>query len=142
MFQKSSTTKAEYFLMAQRNAKRVAGVIGFLAKTTTAFSASPAPVTISALPDGTYIDVNQAFLRTTGYAREEDRRRARDAGFDCHLTKPLEPALLRELLATLREIGYCGPIALMCYGIPGDAREHLTRSMKAWKTWQAEWAKK
>ena len=37
----------------------------------------------------------------TGYAREEDRLRARDAGFDCHLTKPLEPTLLRELLTTL-----------------------------------------
>ncbi len=44
----------------------------------------------------------------------------------------------RALLATLREIGFRGPIGLMCYGIPGDAREHLQRSMKVWKTWQAE----
>jgi two-component system cell cycle sensor histidine kinase/response regulator CckA len=36
-----------------------------------AFSASPEPITISALSDGTYIDVNQAFLDTTGYTREE-----------------------------------------------------------------------
>ncbi len=42
----------------------------------------------------------------------------------------------RELLATLREIGYCGPVGLMCYGIPGDAREHLQRSMRVWKSWQ------
>jgi len=48
----------------------------------------------------------------------------------------------RELLATLREIGYRGPIGLMCYGIPGDAREHLQRSINVWKTWEAEWAKK
>ena len=48
----------------------------------------------------------------------------------------------RQLLATLREIGYRGPIGLMCYGIPGDAREHLPRSMKVWKTWEAEWKKK
>ena len=27
----------------------------------------------------------------------------------------------RELLALLRKIGYCGPVGLMCYGIPGDA---------------------
>jgi len=47
----------------------------------------------------------------------------------------------RQLLATLREIGYRGPIGLMCYGIPGDAREHLERSMKVWKSWEAEWAK-
>ena len=47
----------------------------------------------------------------------------------------------RQLLATLREIGYRGPIGLMCYGIPGDAREHLQRSMKVWKSWKAEWTK-
>ena len=48
----------------------------------------------------------------------------------------------RQLLATLREIGYRGPVGVMCYGIPGDAREYLQRSMNAWKTWQAEGAKK
>jgi len=36
-------------------------------------------------------------------------------------------------LRTLRELGYAGPIGLQCYGIPGDAREHLTRSMTAWR---------
>ena len=44
----------------------------------------------------------------------------------------------RQLLATLREIGYRGPIGLMCYGIPGDARDHLARSMAAWKQMKAE----
>lgn len=38
-----------------------------------------------------------------------------------------------QLLATLSEAGYRGPVGLMCYGIPGDAREHLERSMNAWK---------
>ncbi|MCU0871404.1 MAG: sugar phosphate isomerase/epimerase [Pirellulaceae bacterium] len=42
----------------------------------------------------------------------------------------------RQLLATLREIGYRGPIGLMCYGIQGDAREHLERSIKVWKNWE------
>lgn len=42
----------------------------------------------------------------------------------------------RQLLAALRQIGYRGPIGLMCYGIPGDAREHLQRSMRVWKSWQ------
>jgi len=46
----------------------------------------------------------------------------------------------RALLSTLRDAGYRGPIGLMCYGIPGDPREHLQRSMKVWKTWKAEWA--
>lgn len=36
-------------------------------------------------------------------------------------------------LRTLRELGYNGPIGLQCYGIGGDAREHLARSMEAWR---------
>ena len=39
----------------------------------------------------------------------------------------------RALLATLRDAGYRGTIGLMCYGIPGDAREHLERSMRVWQ---------
>jgi sugar phosphate isomerase/epimerase len=37
------------------------------------------------------------------------------------------------LLKTLREVHYTGPIGLQCYGIPGDARDHLARSMTAWR---------
>ncbi len=37
------------------------------------------------------------------------------------------------LLQTLRDLGYHGPIGLQCYGIPGDARDHLARSMAAWR---------
>jgi sugar phosphate isomerase/epimerase len=48
----------------------------------------------------------------------------------------------RELLAMLWDIGYRGPIGLQCFGIPGDARDHLQRSMNVWKAWKAEWAKK
>jgi sugar phosphate isomerase/epimerase len=40
-----------------------------------------------------------------------------------------------RLLATLREVGYEGPIGLMCYGVPGEPREHLARSIKTWKSW-------
>ena len=39
----------------------------------------------------------------TGWGQEEDRRKAREAGFDSHFTKPLAPAALEELLATLVE---------------------------------------
>ena len=42
----------------------------------------------------------------------------------------------RRLLATLREIGYHGPVGLMCFSIPGDACGHLTRSMNTWKSWR------
>jgi two-component system, chemotaxis family, CheB/CheR fusion protein len=40
----------------------------------------------------------------TGYAREEDRQEARKAGFNYHLIKPIEPARLKRLLATLEDV--------------------------------------
>lgn len=39
----------------------------------------------------------------------------------------------QALLKTLRELGYRGPIGLQCFGITGDARQHLARSMSAWR---------
>jgi signal transduction histidine kinase len=38
-------------------------------------------------------------IAVTGWGQDRDRELARDAGFDEHLVKPLEPARLRELLA-------------------------------------------
>ncbi len=40
---------------------------------------------------------------------------------------------MAAFLGTLRELGYTGPVGLQCYGIGGDVREHLARSMDAWK---------
>ncbi len=40
-------------------------------KFSQAFHLAPVPMTISAIADGTIIDVNQAFLERTGYVREE-----------------------------------------------------------------------
>jgi CheY-like chemotaxis protein len=37
----------------------------------------------------------------TGWGQEEDRRKARDAGFDTHFTKPLSPAALEDVLDTV-----------------------------------------
>lgn len=37
-------------------------------------------------------------IAVTGYGRDEDRRRSREAGFDFHLTKPLDPGRLVQLL--------------------------------------------
>jgi PAS domain S-box-containing protein len=37
-------------------------------------------------------------IAVTGYGREEDRRQARESGFDYVLTKPAEPVVLLELL--------------------------------------------
>ncbi len=74
----------------------------------------------TAVPDAVFLDVGlpgmsgyevarqlrqlPGFDRTllvavTGYGREEDRRRAREAGFDEHLMKPVEANVLRALLA-------------------------------------------
>jgi CheY-like chemotaxis protein len=36
----------------------------------------------------------------TGYGQEEDRRRAMEAGFDLHMTKPVDLGVLRGLLAS------------------------------------------
>ncbi len=41
-------------------------------------------------------------VAVTGYGRSDDRIRARDAGFDDHLTKPVEYAALERTLAGLR----------------------------------------
>jgi PAS domain S-box-containing protein len=38
-------------------------------------------------------------LAVTGYGQAEDRQRAREAGFDHHLTKPVDPEVVRDLLA-------------------------------------------
>jgi sugar phosphate isomerase/epimerase len=42
-----------------------------------------------------------------------------------------------QFLKTLRELGYSGPIGLQCYDLGGDARDHLTESMKAWRDYSA-----
>ena len=36
----------------------------------------------------------------SGYGEERDRRRSRQAGFDTHLVKPIEPEVLRNTLAS------------------------------------------
>ena len=38
-----------------------------------------------------------------------------------------------RVVRTLHDMGYRGPVGLQGYGIPGDARENLARSMAAWK---------
>jgi two-component system CheB/CheR fusion protein len=38
-------------------------------------------------------------VAVTGYGQEEDRRRSEDAGFDHHLTKPVAPEALQQILA-------------------------------------------
>ena len=42
--------------------------------------------------------VTPMLVALTGWGSEDDRRRAREAGFDGHLTKPVDPATVREIL--------------------------------------------
>jgi two-component system CheB/CheR fusion protein len=42
---------------------------------------------------------NVHFAAVTGWGQDEDRRKAREAGFDSHFTKRLSPVVLEELLA-------------------------------------------
>ena len=39
-------------------------------------------------------------VAVTGYGDEKNRRRSWEAGFDCHLVKPVDPEVLQDLLAT------------------------------------------
>jgi CheY-like chemotaxis protein len=43
---------------------------------------------------------DMVLIALTGRAQESDRRRSRDAGFDHHLVKPVDLALLQRLLAS------------------------------------------
>ena len=40
---------------------------------------------------------------------------------------------LGQFLKELNAAGYRGPIGLQCYGLKGDPKENLTRSMAAWR---------
>jgi signal transduction histidine kinase len=42
---------------------------------------------------------HMVLVALTGWGQESDRRRSREAGFDSHLTKPVDPHVLDELLA-------------------------------------------
>ena len=48
----------------------------------------------------------------TGWGQEEDRRKAREAGFDSHFTKPLAPSTLEGLLDTIAQRTSSGRHAL------------------------------
>lgn len=48
-------------------------------------------------------------IALTGYSQPEDRRRAEEAGFDAHLVKPVDPAELTRVLATVRTPGRESP---------------------------------
>ncbi len=46
---------------------------------------------------------NVFIVAVTGWGQEEDKRRAKEAGFDLHMVKPMEPANLEKVLAGLKQ---------------------------------------
>lgn len=52
------------------------------------------------------------------------------------LIRPLDEGSFdnRALLRSLADHGYDGPVGLQCYNIKAPAKEHLRRSMEAWKS--------
>jgi CheY-like chemotaxis protein len=66
------------------------------------------------LPDMSGYDVARALraaggprvhlVALTGYGQPADRQRARDAGFDAHLVKPVDPDELARVLAAARPV--------------------------------------
>jgi CheY-like chemotaxis protein len=44
-------------------------------------------------------------IALTGWGQDSDRRRALEAGFDFHLTKPVDPAALNDLLLEITNSG-------------------------------------
>jgi PAS domain S-box-containing protein len=51
--------------------------------------------------------LERVLIALTGWGQEEDRRRSKEAGFDHHLTKPIDFDVLRESLAASK-IGHAG----------------------------------
>jgi sugar phosphate isomerase/epimerase len=45
---------------------------------------------------------------------------------------------VKRLMQLLRDRGYKGPVGVMCYGIADDAKQHLSRSIQTWRSWQGE----
>jgi len=82
-----------------------------------------APLLTAAKPYLAAITINGADTAAEIHAKTGKWIRPLDSGsFD-----------LGGFLRALKESGYSGPIGLQCYGITGDAREHLARSMAAWR---------
>jgi PAS domain S-box-containing protein len=44
-------------------------------------------------------------MAVTGYGQDEDKQRSHEAGFDYHMTKPVEPSKLQTVLATVKSAG-------------------------------------
>lgn len=78
-------------------------------------------------------------IALTAYAREEDRRRALEAGFDDHVSKPVEPAELLRIvaLAAVRSPRQAKPVASEAGQSRADSFVKLQRLIETGGTYQA-----
>jgi DNA-binding response OmpR family regulator len=53
--------------------------------------------------------VEMRLVAVTGWGQDEDRRRSKEAGFDEHVVKPIDPNSLRALLRRIRAPRALGP---------------------------------
>ena len=60
--------------------------------------------TLRGMPEFNHVHI----AALSGWGQEEDRQKAREAGCDSHFTKPLAPAMLEDLLATIAQPAFEG----------------------------------
>lgn len=85
----------------------------------------PLPTLRMALPRLRFVSINGA---DGGDTRTFDWKR---------LIQPLDQGSydVGAFLASLKDVGYTGPIGLQGYGMGGDSKENARRSMAAWQRW-------
>ncbi len=53
-------------------------------------------------------DRTPVMVAISGFVKREDRARSREAGFDAHMAKPVDPISLQNLLSMVPPSGYAG----------------------------------
>lgn len=68
---------------------------------------------------------NTVLVAVTGWGREHDRRRSAEAGFDRHMTKPVDPALLESFLDSVARGRPSGELAWRAAPLPAGGSGEL-----------------
>ena len=52
------------------------------------------------MPDGSYV-LGPLLVAVSGYGQDDHRQQSKRAGFDYHMVKPIDPAMMTDLLASI-----------------------------------------